>query len=55
MVLLARTDRPEQVAKRTDGLSVFLVDLRTAGDRIRVRPIDTMVNHETNEVFFYEL
>ena len=55
MVLLARTARPEQVAKRTDGLSVFLVDLRTAGDRIRVRPIDTMVNHETNEVFFDEL
>jgi acyl-CoA dehydrogenase len=55
MVLLARTTRAEQVTKRTDGLSVFLVDLRTAGDRIRVRPIDTMVNHETNEVFFDEL
>jgi acyl-CoA dehydrogenase len=55
MVLLARTTRAEHVTKRTDGLSVFLVDLRTAGDRIRVRPIDTMVNHETNEVFFDEL
>jgi len=55
MVLLARTTRPEQVPKRTDGLSVFLVDLRTAGERVRVRPIDTMVNHETSEVFFDDL
>jgi acyl-CoA dehydrogenase len=52
MVLLARTTPREQVAKRTDGLSVFLVDLRTAGDRLRVRPVETMVNHETNELFF---
>jgi acyl-CoA dehydrogenase len=55
MVLLARTTRAEDVAKKTDGLSVFVVDLREAGDRVRVRPIDTMVNHETNEVFFDDL
>ena len=55
MVLLARTTRADQVARRTDGLSVFLVDLRDAGERVRLRPIDTMVNHETNEVFFDDL
>jgi alkylation response protein AidB-like acyl-CoA dehydrogenase len=52
MVLLARTQRLEDVAKKTDGLSVFLVDLREAGDTVRVRPVETMINHETNEVFF---
>ncbi len=52
MILLARTTRLEDVEKKTQGLSVFLVDLREAGDRIRVRPVDTMINHETNEVFF---
>jgi alkylation response protein AidB-like acyl-CoA dehydrogenase len=55
MVLLARTTRAEDVVKKTDGLSVFVVDLREAGERVRVRPIDTMVNHETNEVFFDDL
>jgi alkylation response protein AidB-like acyl-CoA dehydrogenase len=52
MVLLARTTRVEQVQKRTDGLSVFLIDIRDAGERMRVVPIDAMINHETNEVFF---
>jgi alkylation response protein AidB-like acyl-CoA dehydrogenase len=52
MVLLARTQRLEDVTKKTDGLSVFLVDLREAGDTVRVRPVETMINHETNEVFF---
>jgi alkylation response protein AidB-like acyl-CoA dehydrogenase len=52
MILLARTTPLERIAKKTDGLSVFLVDLRTAGDRLRVRPVDTMINHETNELFF---
>jgi alkylation response protein AidB-like acyl-CoA dehydrogenase len=55
MVLLARTTPADQVAKRTDGLSVFVVDLRGAGDALRVVPGDTMINHETNEVFFDEL
>src|SRR5919204_1026031 len=55
MVLLARTTRLDQVPKRTDGLSVFLVDLRTAGERLRVRRIETMLNHETSEVFFDDL
>ena len=52
MLLLARTTPLEQVAKRTEGLSVFLVDLREAvGKSITVRPIRNMVNHETNEIF----
>jgi acyl-CoA dehydrogenase len=55
MVLLARTTPADAVAKRTDGLSVFVVDLREAGDALRVVPVDTMINHETNEVFFDEL
>jgi alkylation response protein AidB-like acyl-CoA dehydrogenase len=52
MILLARTTPLDRVARRTDGLSVFLVDLRTAGDALRVVPVDTMINHETNELFF---
>jgi len=52
MLLLARTTALEQVAKRTEGLSVFLVDVREAvGKSITVRPIRNMVNHETNEIF----
>ena len=52
MILLARTTPLEKVEKRTRGLSVFIVDLRDAGDRIRVGPIRTMINHESCEVFF---
>ena len=53
MLLLARTTPLEQVKKKTEGLSVFLVDLReNAGKGLTVRPIRNMVNHETNELFF---
>ncbi|MDR7482383.1 MAG: acyl-CoA dehydrogenase family protein [Armatimonadota bacterium] len=52
MLLLARTTPYEAVADKTLGLSLFLVDLRTAGDRLRVEPIETMLNHQTNHVFF---
>jgi acyl-CoA dehydrogenase len=53
MLLLARTTPIEQVVKRSQGLSVFLVDLRGATERgLRIRPIENMVNHETNELFF---
>jgi acyl-CoA dehydrogenase len=56
MLLLARTTPVEQVAKRTDGLSVFLVDLRAArGKGCEIRPIPTMINHNTTEVFFDNL
>jgi acyl-CoA dehydrogenase len=53
MLLLARTTPLPEVRKKTEGLSIFLVDLRGADRRgMTVRPIRNMVNHETNEVFF---
>ena len=53
MVLLARTTPADQVEKRTDGLSVFLRrHAGGAGDRLDIRPIRTMMNHATTEVFF---
>ncbi len=53
MLLLARTTPLADVKKKSDGLSVFLVDLASAEKRgMTVRPIRNMVNHETNEVFF---
>ena len=52
MVLLARTsDEP----KRTEGLSVFLVDMRERGDSLQIKPIKTLMNHATTEVFFDDL
>ncbi len=56
MLLLARTTPLDQVNKKTDGLSVFLVDMRDArGKGMEIRPIDAMVNHNTTEVFFTDL
>ena len=56
MLLLARTTPRDQVAKRTDGLSTFLVDMRAAlGAGMSIRPIDTMMNHSTTEIFFDDL
>mgnify|MGYP001809787047 CR=1 FL=1 len=56
MILLARTTPLAQVAKKSQGLSIFLVDLREAiGRGLTVRPIPNMVNHETNELFFENL
>jgi acyl-CoA dehydrogenase len=56
MLLLARTTPLDQVQKKSEGLSVFLVDLReSVGKGITVRPIRNMPNHETNEVFFDNL
>jgi len=53
MLLLARTTPIDQVKRKSDGLSVFLVELKDAEQRgMRVRPISNMVHHETNEVFF---
>jgi acyl-CoA dehydrogenase len=51
MVLLARTTPLEEVERKTDGLSVFLVDMRDRGDALTIRPIETMMNHATTEVF----
>ena len=53
MILLARTTAPDKVAKKTEGMSVFLVDTKSKG--LEVRPIRNMVNHETNQVFIDNL
>jgi len=56
MILLARTTPLAEVAKKSEGLSIFLVDIKAAmGAGMTVRPIPNMVNHETNELFFDNL
>jgi acyl-CoA dehydrogenase len=56
MILLARTTPLDQVTKKSEGMSIFLVDLHQAiGHGLTVRPILNMVNHETNELFFENL
>jgi acyl-CoA dehydrogenase len=55
MLLLARTTPLDQVDKKTEGLSVFLVDLREAGAGLEIRPLELMLNHHTNELFFDRL
>jgi acyl-CoA dehydrogenase len=53
MLLLARTTPLDRVKKKTEGLSLFLVDLRESREKgLTVRPIRNMVNHETNELYF---
>ncbi len=51
MLLLARTTPLDRVQKRTEGLSVFIVDMKAAGPGLDIRPIRTMMNHATTEVF----
>jgi len=56
MLLLARTTPKEDVQKRTEGLSVFVVDMRKAvGNGLTIQPIRTMINHATTETFFDDL
>jgi len=56
MILLARTTPLDQVKKKSEGMSIFIVDLKEAiGKGLEVRPILNMVNHETNELFFDNL
>ncbi len=56
MILLARTTPLDQVKKKSEGMSIFLVDLRLAiGKGLTLRPIRNMVNHETNELFIDNL
>ncbi|MGF6637411.1 acyl-CoA dehydrogenase family protein [Paraburkholderia sp. BL10I2N1] len=56
MILLARTTPLADVTKKSEGMSIFIVDLRQAiGNGMTVRPIPNMVNHETNELFFDNL
>jgi acyl-CoA dehydrogenase len=53
MLLLARTTPREQAVRKTDGLSVFLIDMREArGNGLEIRPLKAMINHNTTEVFF---
>lgn len=56
MLLLARTQSKDEIEKRTDGLSVFIIDIREAvGNGLEIKPIRTMINHATTEVFFDDL
>ncbi|MGA7671739.1 MAG: acyl-CoA dehydrogenase family protein [Nitrolancea sp.] len=56
MILLARTTPRDQVQRKSEGLSVFLVDLREAvGNGLEVQPLQTMMNHDTNALFFDDL
>ena len=56
MILLARTTPADQVKRKADGLSIFIVDVKHAmANGMTVRPIENMVNHETNELFFENL
>jgi acyl-CoA dehydrogenase len=56
MLLLARTTALEEVARKSDGLSVFLVDMRVARENgMEIQPLEAMVNHNTAEVFFNNL
>ena len=56
MILLARTTPLAEVKKKSEGMSIFIVDLHHAiGNGLTVRPIPNMVNHETNELFFEDL
>ena len=56
MLLVARTTPLEDVAKKTDGLSVFLIDIKDAvGNGLTIRPLRTMMNHATTEIFFDDL
>ncbi|MCA3247627.1 MAG: acyl-CoA/acyl-ACP dehydrogenase [Azospirillum sp.] len=53
MLLLARTTPRDQVAKKSDGLSVFVVDMKSKG--LTIKPLRAMINHATTEVFFDDL
>jgi acyl-CoA dehydrogenase len=55
MVLLARTEAYEDVDRKTDGMTLFLVDLREAGTAVQVTPVEIMFNQHTNSVYFTDL
>jgi acyl-CoA dehydrogenase len=54
-LLIARTTPYDEVKRKTDGLTLFLVDIAKAGDSLRSTPIKTMLNHHTNQVFIEDL
>jgi acyl-CoA dehydrogenase len=56
MIVLARTTPADQVARKADGMSIFIVDVREASEKsLVIKPIRNMVNHETNQLFFDDL
>src|SRR3954468_3094382 len=55
MIVLARTTPLEEVAKKSEGMSIFVVDVREAGKSLVIKPIRNMVNHETNQIFLDNL
>jgi acyl-CoA dehydrogenase len=55
MLLLARTTPIDSIKKKTDGLSVFLVDMKDAGDSLSIKPLKAMINHSATEVFFDDM
>ena len=55
MIVLARTTPLEEVARKSEGMSIFLIDVREAGKSLVVNPIRNMVNHETNQLFMDNL
>jgi len=56
MLLLARTTSADQVKRKADGISVFLIDIRASlGKGMEIRPLEAMINHNTTEVFFSDL
>jgi acyl-CoA dehydrogenase len=55
MIVLARTTPLEDVRKKSDGMSIFVVDVREAGKALTITPIRNMVNHETNQLFIDNL
>ncbi|MFZ3161325.1 MAG: acyl-CoA dehydrogenase family protein [Rhodoferax sp.] len=54
-LLITRTTPYEEAAKKTDGLTLFLVDIKKAGSSLKATPIRTMINHQTNQVFIDNL
>jgi acyl-CoA dehydrogenase len=55
MLILARTIPYDKITKKTDGMSIFLIDLRNRPTSLKYKPIDTILNHETNELFIENL
>jgi acyl-CoA dehydrogenase len=55
MLLLARTTPFDEVAQKTDGLSIFMVDLRETSGALQVRPLELMINHHTTSLFMDDL
>lgn len=56
MILLARTTKKDEVSKKTDGISTFIVDMRDIPkDQLEIRPIRTMMNHNSTEIFFKDM